>query len=579
MTCSPGPPQTPRVVPRLNLRSPANCLGAVILPSLLVACGGTDGQPGATLVAPIADAQAERPPVAPELLFRELTAWAGLGSVEPTAGVTLSDLNRDGHLDVVAPVMHRTRIFLGRGDGTFAPAPSIEHPQRAYQMVYVLDLDHDGHRDLLLVDGNGGKIARGGGDGRFAAEEDWLELSAPGSDVAAATFGDFDYRGEFDIVLCPIAGRTETAGPERGPDRGPERGPDPASTPASSSVLSCEERKPTNRDKAGKTEALVAPPRLFRWAQGRFSDLTSASHLESKPVRCKVASTFDVNDDGLLDLLVGVDGGARSQVWLNDGKGGFTELADALGVTRTMSAMGFAVADVDEDGRPDLFISDALPLNGGILYMNQGTGKFLEQAGVRGLKSTSEMTGWGLALEDFDLDGDVDLFMVNGLESFQCIGGILNDAYFENVGAGHFERRLGAAGSGLEALYDTRGAAFGDIDHDGDVDVLVGNRDGPIQLLRNELGAGQHWLQLRLEYPLLDPPTGARVTLEAGGRTQRRWVMGTASYGGSSSSDVHFGLGDATRVDQVTIRWPHGQEQRVGPLEVDRVVAVPFVAP
>ncbi|MFT5430603.1 MAG: hypothetical protein ACI9OJ_001279, partial [Myxococcota bacterium] len=144
---------------------------------------------------------------------------------------------------------------------------------------------------------------------------------------------------------------------------------------------------------------------------------------------------------------------------------------------------------------------------------------------------------------------------------------------------GKFQRANGAPKSGLEAFGNSRATLFSDIDGDGDLDILISNVIAAPTLLRNELPSGGSWLQIRLVHPTLSPVVGARVTLSAGGREHRRDVAGTPSYGGSSTSWIHFGLGAATEVENVVVRWPNGESQSLGTLAVNQRVRVPKPAP
>ena len=277
----------------------------------------------------------------------------------------------------------------------------------------------------------------------------------------------------------------------------------------------------------------------------------------------KAAATADLNQDGLVDLWLGQDSYLPGLALLSDGKGGFVDAGAALGLNVVASAMGFDGGDIDGDGDIDYMVANLFP---GIQLFEYDGGRYTELAADRGFAELSSYSTWGMGLHDFDDDGDLDLLGVGGFGGGEVeVPTPLERIFFAGDGTGHFERRYGAANSGLDLAGSARGAAFSDVDRDGDVDMVVASVDGPVQLLRNELGGsragGGHWLQLRLDYPWHRPAVGAVITVTAGAKTWKRWVLGTPSYGGSSTEWVHVGLGDAATVDGIEVRWPNGMSQ------------------
>jgi hypothetical protein len=180
--------------------------------------------------------------------------------------------------------------------------------------------------------------------------------------------------------------------------------------------------------------------------------------------------------------------------------------------------------------------------------------------------------GWGVGLHDFDNDGDLDIFIANGSPSEGGSGEQTND-FFLNDGTGQYSRAEPDAGSGLEALHNSRVAVFSDVDRDGDIDVLVSNEGSAPTLLRNDMATGR-WLQVHLRHPHLSPVVGARIVVTAGTKTFRRWVKGTPSFGGSSTRWVHVGLGNAPSIDSVTVHWPDGTEQVVNSPDLDTFIEI-----
>ncbi len=493
------------------------------------------------------------PPAAPDLLFVDITTWSGLSGLTAPVGVALTDLDRDGAPDLVVGLERETQLFMNLGDGRFKHTRTLSHADLVGTAPYVLDLDGDGRRDLLLIGERHARVVLAGPLG-LSESTAMIELPTLTGIGSIATFGDFRGRGTFDLVVGMIAGAP--AGGDTEPD------------------FDCATIGGDGGGRSTEKEEL-ASSMVLEFANGAFADLTAESGVDTHALRTQALATVDLDGDGHLDLLVGSESKELDQIWLNDGQGHFKESSAALGIDRKTSAMGFQAMDVDGDLDLDLFVSDDQAKGGGILYVRGDDGRYREEANARGLGDTESLTTWGFAFEDFDLDGDLDAFLANGLPFYGCSGGAQPKSYYDGTPEGHFTRVTGAPGTALDILAGSRGAAFGDIDGDGDLDVVVANEDGPLHVLRNELGRG-HWLKLDLRHPQLDPPVGAIVTITVGERKQRRWVQGTASYGGSSSAEVHFGLGAAEMVDEVLVRWPHGQVQTVTKLHANRTHRIEF---
>jgi len=246
------------------------------------------------------------------------------------------------------------------------------------------------------------------------------------------------------------------------------------------------------------------------------------------------------------------------------------------------ASMGIAVGDYDRDGKLDLYLTsfsdDYNPL-----YHNDGESSFTDataQAGI--LEPAIPFLGWGTAFLDFDNDGLLDLFVANGHVYRDVDQWDWGTTYaqrpqlFRNLDGEKFQEVLPATGSGLAKVITGRGAAFGDLFNDGHIDVVTNNIDSTPTLLRNVVKNGNHWITLQLVGGPKSPRDGigARVLLTAGGTTQRADVFSGGSYGSSSDPRVHFGLGSATKIDKLDIRWPSGRRQEISVPGLDRILTV-----
>jgi hypothetical protein len=281
---------------------------------------------------------------------------------------------------------------------------------------------------------------------------------------------------------------------------------------------------------------------------------------------------FDANGDGWPDLFVANDASAN-HLWINQRNGTFTERALESGVAYgedglPKAGMGVAVGDYDNDGSQDLLVLN-LMREGATLFRNNGRGDFTDSSLKTGIHSiTFPYTGFGVGWFDFDSDGWLDLFVANGAVSLreeqrgQPYPFRERSLLIRNpaVSGGAFQDVTGKAGPAFELAEVRRGAAFGDIDNDGDIDVLVTNNNGPVRLLLNELPR-RNWLEIQIEGPGLG--AGTRVAVKAGGvPVQWRTAHTDSSYLSASDPRVHFGIGEATGIESVMLFWPDGSGTR-----------------
>jgi hypothetical protein len=317
---------------------------------------------------------------------------------------------------------------------------------------------------------------------------------------------------------------------------------------------------------------------------GTFTDVSRTSGVaEARGSYPMTAVAADYDDDGWPDIYVACD---STQSWLfrNQHDGTFRQEGLERGVAVSedgfeQAGMGLAVGDFDLDGNLDIFKTHFSDDTNG-LYRGDGSGYFDDVTIRSGLGVETRYVGWGAGMVDLDNDGLPDLFLVTG--------GVYpeverqNPAYpfktprlvFRNLGNGRFEELIDEAGPGVAAVHSSRGCAFGDFDNDGDVDVLVMNMNEPPSLLRNDVSGEGHWLKVLLVGERSNRSAiGARVSVAYGGRTQAQGVTAQSSFYSANDRRLHFGLGASTSAD-LAIRWPSGATEKVAKVEADQLVVV-----
>jgi hypothetical protein len=328
--------------------------------------------------------------------------------------------------------------------------------------------------------------------------------------------------------------------------------------------------------------------RLYRNSRnGTFVDVTSAAGLATQFGPALGVSTADFDGDGWLDLYVANDG-EENQLWINQHDGTFANRALAAGVAlgpfgEPKSGMGVDAGDFDDDGDEDLVVTN-LAGEGHDLYINNGSGMFVSSSATAGIgHRTLPYTGFGAAWLDVDNDGWLDLLTVNGAVQVPDSPVDKSEAsdlgqpqqLFRNLGDGRFEDVTRSGGEALLRFDASRGAAFGDVDNDGDTDVVVANNGGPARLLLNTLGQRQHWVGLRLLGKNGSDSLGARVAITGrNGRTRWRRARADGSYASANDPRVLIGLGDGTESVRVRVVWPSGRVDEWPRVEIDRYTTV-----
>jgi enediyne biosynthesis protein E4 len=315
---------------------------------------------------------------------------------------------------------------------------------------------------------------------------------------------------------------------------------------------------------------------------GTFVDASVPSGIAREYGPALGVATADFNRDGWMDIYVANDG-KENQLWINKHDGTFENTALLAGVAlpvtgKAEASMGVDAGDFDDDGDEDLIVTE-LTSEGSNLFVNDGTGVFDDRSTSSGLSAASvSLTGFGTAWFDFDNDGRLDLLSVNGtvqiIESLRQAKDPLplhqRKQLFHNLGDGRFEEVSGRAGAVFKLSEVGRGAAFGDVDNDGDIDVLIGNNNGPTRLLINQTANGHHWIGLRLVGVGGRDMLGARVELIQGASTRWRRVRSDGSYASANDPRVIVGLGESMSPPDVRVTWPDGKVNTWTHVEVDR---------
>lgn len=484
-------------------------------------------------------------------------------------GVALFDMEGDGDLDMLlvqsgriaappgTPAGHR--LYRNRGDATFEDV-SIESGIGAvpgYGMGAATgDYDNDGDVDVYITGLGANVLLQNDGRGTFVDVTGAATVAGSGWS-ASATFVDVDADGYLDLFVTRYLNWSLEAERE--------------CYSLTGKVDYC---SPKNYD-APSTDL------LFRNnGNGTFADISRAAGLGAAVGNGLGVIADDVNGDGRIDLFVANDG-TPNHLWMNLGGLRFGESALMSGVAidqdgAPKAGMGVHAADVDDDGDNDLIVMN-LDTESDSFFRNEGR-FFVDDTTNVGLRVASRrFTRFGVALLDFDNDGRLDLYEANGRVGLQSET-FAEDPYaepnllFRGVAGGRFEEVSPRGGTSQALIAASRGAAFGDLDNDGGIDVVVGNRDATPHVLRNVAPARGHWLLLRVIERQGRDAIGATLSIAAGARTIRRDVRTGYSYLAANDPRVHVGLGEIAKVESVTVRWVDGTRERFGPFEADRIV-------
>jgi hypothetical protein len=488
------------------------------------------------------------------------------------SGVTVFDYDGDGDLDLyllngtylegvsdsAGGVFADTpnELYRNDGDGMFAEvARQAGLDDRHWSMAAgAFDYDGDGDVDVYLLNYGPNVFFRNDGDGTFTDITDSLGLRGPEllngftKWSVGVAFWDYDLDGRTDLMV----GNFLAFDPDYVSPTTPDMMPHPAEYRGQASMLYHQE------------------------ADGRFTDVSEPMGFYRPDSKCMGLTVFDYDDDGDLDLFQGNDH-QLNFLFRNDGGGAFTEVAEAAGVAANdrgipTGSMHGSVGDVDGDGLIDLLVTD---LRYGALYRNLGNGVYedvTERSGVA--NALNGRGGWGAALFDFDNDGDLDIFAANGTAEELILQYPL---LLENDGTGRFRDVGPEVGDYFRRKRSGRGMAVWDFDDDGDRDLIVSHVDleATAAFLRNDGGNRNHWIGFTL-IGAHGPASavGARVTLTTEGRSQAAVNQWATSYLSYNDPRLHFGLGRDAVALEIEIRWPSGAVEHFRDVAADRYLTV-----
>jgi hypothetical protein len=420
------------------------------------------------------------------------------------------------------------------------------------------DFNNDGCVDLYVTKLGSNQLLRNNCDATFTDVTAWSGTADPGWSVSAA-FVDIDRDGWLDLFVGQYLNYSI------------------ATNVVCYSVSG-------QRDYCPPSAYRARPSHLFRNNRdGTFTDITAAAGMATEFGPALGISTADFNRDGWIDLYVANDG-APNQLWINQRNSTFKNTALLAGAAvsaegRLKASMGVDAGDFDGDGDDDVFVGE-LTGQGADLYVNDGTGVFVENSAHAGIRlRTLPFTAFGAAWLDADNDGLLDLAIVNGAVTHTAEALAANERFklqqrrqlFRNIGNGRFEEITDRAGRAFTMAEVGRGAAFGDLDNDGDTDIVVANDNGPVRVLVNNIGSRSSWIGLRVLSERRDA-LGARVTIiRDDATTLSRRARSDGSYASANDPRVLVGLGsDGASSLKVQIFWPSGRSEEWSGILVSR---------
>jgi enediyne biosynthesis protein E4 len=486
------------------------------------------------------------------------------------------DYDQDGLLDLYLANSAATRVYTPKrslrgalyhnnGDGTFTDVTEKAGvgAEGLFGMgVAVGDYDNDGFPDLLVLGYGRCILYHNNGNGTFTDITKQAGVANEGRWASSAAWFDYNNDGHLDLAIANYVDWT--------PDTN----------------YYCGDRGPGLRSYCHPDDYHGQPPTLYRNnGDGTFTDVSKTSGVGAKPGNGLGIVTFDYDDDGWQDILIANDSMANF-LFHNNRDGTFREIGYDSGIAVSMdgaaeAGMGVDAADTTGNGRMDVVIGH-LDMQLARFYRNMGDGTF-EDATMQSKigYATYHLSEFGAAFMDFDNNGARDIFMATGnvLDNIARYHAGVTYAepklMFRNLGNGTFENVSGQLGADFRLPRVSRGAAIGDFDNDGDMDILISNNGEYAQLLRNDGGNQNHWLSILLEGTKSNrDAVGARVKVTAADLVVYDQRKGGTSYQSARDPRLHFGLGSRATVDSIEVKWPGGAVTIVGKLDADRFIAI-----
>ena len=495
-------------------------------------------------------------------------------------GIAFYDYDHDGWLDVFVPSGTRlegfprgqeptNHLYHNNRDGTFTDVTAKAGLVRTGWCygVCVGDYNNDGYDDLFLTYYGRNVLYRNNGDGTFTDVTDRAGLGQTRTRFGTGcTFVDYDRDGHLDLFVARYIDL------------------DLAHTPVGGSSRYCKYKDvPVNCGPLGLAKETCSL--YHNNGDGTYTEVTGKAGIAKAGGRYGLSAVaLDYNNDGWPDIFVACDS-TPNLLFRNNRDGTFREVAMETGCAVSgdgmeQAGMGVGVGDYDGDGYLDLFLphyTDDTP----ILYHSEHGDFFDDATTAAGLAVNTRYVCWGVDFADLDNDGWLDILHVTG-SVYPEVEKVHPEYKFKtqrvvyrNLGDGTFEEVSDRSGPAVLECHSSRGCAFGDFDNDGSLEVLILNMSEPPSLLKNELSGKNHWLSVKAEGSKSNRSAiGARLTLSAGGRRQIREVLSGSSYLSQSDLRQHFGLGSAPKADQIEVRWPGGEVDRVANVEADQFIRI-----
>jgi hypothetical protein len=492
-------------------------------------------------------------------------------------GLAFFDYDNDGWLDIFllsgtrlegAPPGTTNRLYKNNRDGTFTDVTEKAGLIRTgwASAVTIGDYNNDGFEDIYITYWGQNVLYRNNGNGTFTDVTKAAGLLESGTHYGSGcTWIDYDRDGHLDLF---VANYLEL---------------DLKTVAKPGENLNCNWKGvPVNCGPRGLTPA---HQRLYHNnGNGTFTDVSAASGIgKASGSYAMTAVAADFDNDGWPDIYVACDS-TPSFLFRNNRDGTFREEGLERGAALSedgmeQAGMGVGIGDVNLDGNLDIFKTHFSEDTNG-LYENDGKGNFQDVTLRAGLGVETRYITWGAGIADLDNDGLPDLFAVTGSvypeveRKLPAFPFKTPRIVFRNLGNGKFEELIEEAGAGIAAAHSSRGCAFGDFDNDGDVDILIMNMNEPPSLLRNDLKGDRHWLKVLLVGTRSNRSAiGSRVTAKYGGKIQAQEVLAQSSFYSVSDKRLHFGLGASGTAD-LTIRWTNGGIETFRAVESNQLVVI-----